>query len=48
MHYLATVNDSIFTIEEVRDVTVELLQQFEELDRVIEPMGARIQQQPLP
>ena len=35
-------------MDDVRDVTAELLQQFEELDRVTEPAGARVQQQPIP
>ena len=48
MHHLSSINDSAFSMEDVRDVTAELLQQFEELDRVTEPAGPHIQQQPLP
>ena len=48
MHHLSSINDSSFSMEDVKDVTAELLQQFEELDRVTEPAAARVQQQPLP
>ena len=44
MHHLSSINDSSFSMEDVKDVTAELLQQFEELDRVTEPAAAHVQQ----
>ena len=43
MHHLSSINDSTFSMEDVKDIIAKLLQQFEELDRVTEPAGARVQ-----